>query len=104
MHDQPNIDFICLRITRPLPALSRISLGHGWEEVGVLNPFSVPFGHFGLPFLVHPILMERPAVVSDALLVNVANHDWKEAEQTCARQTREALLPLVLLPQPSAST
>lgn len=113
MQDQPNIDFICLQIARPLPAKernvtspsgsSRISLGHGWEEVWVLNPFSIPFGHFGLAFLVYSVLVEGPTTVSDELLVTVECHDCREAEQTCARQTREALLPLVAPPQPSAA-
>ena len=83
---------------------SRISLGHGREEIWVLHPFSVPFGYLGLAFLVHPVLMEGPATVSDVLVVNVESHGWKETEQTCATQTREAHPPLVVLPQPSAAT
>lgn len=43
---------------------SGISLGHRWEEIGTLDPFSVPFGHLGLPFLVYSVLMEGPASAS----------------------------------------
>lgn len=114
MHDQLNIVLILLtnsqtasdqgNVTSP----SRIPPGHGWEEIWVLHPclvqsgdFGIAFGHFGSALLFDSVLVEGPAVMSDVLLASVGR---KGASQTCARQTREALPPLVVLPQPSGAT